>query len=165
MRFIAAALLIVSALPALAQDVKGTVLKHLKTSRDFTIKVAEAMPEDSYDFKLSAPQMSFAEQITHIAQAQDFFLSYLAGEKTGDAKPASKSKADVIAFLKASFDKAISRVEAVKPKQLATTYKTDEGPLTGLELLMGDLDHTTHHRASAEMYLRAKGITPPQYAF
>jgi uncharacterized damage-inducible protein DinB len=25
---------------------------------------------------------------------------------------------------------------------------------------MGLLDHTTHHRASAEMYLRAKGITP-----
>jgi uncharacterized damage-inducible protein DinB len=46
-----------------------------------------------------------------------------------------------------------------------TTYNTDEGKLTGLDLLLGDLDHTTHHRASAEMYLRAKGITPPQYAF
>jgi uncharacterized damage-inducible protein DinB len=165
MRIIAAALLLVSALPALAQDVKGTILKHLKTSREFTLKVAEAMPEDSYDFKLTPPQMSFGEQITHLAQAQDFFLSYLAGEKPSDAKPASKSKADVIVFLKTSFDKAISRVEAVTPKQLSETFKTDEGALTGLELLLGDLDHTTHHRASAEMYLRAKGITPPQYSF
>ena len=32
--------------------------------------------------------------------------------------------------------------------------------MTGLELLMMMFDHTTHHRASSEMYLRAKGITP-----
>jgi len=165
MRFIAAALLFVSALPALAQDVKGTLVKHLKISRDFTLKVAEAMPEDSYDFKLTPPQMSFAEQMIHIAQAQDFFLSYLAGEKVGDAKPTSKSKAVVIAFLKASFDKAIARAEAATPENLHTTFKTDEGPMTGLELLLGDMDHTTHHRASAEMYLRAKGIKPPDYSF
>jgi len=27
------------------------------------------------------------------------------------------------------------------------------------------MDHTTHHRASAEMYLRAKGIAPAEYQF
>jgi uncharacterized damage-inducible protein DinB len=165
MRFIAAVLLFVSALPAFAQDVKATLVKHLKTSREFTIKVAEAMPENSYDFKLTPPQMSFAEQITHIAQAQDFFLSYLAGEKASQAKPASKSKADVIVFLKASFDKAIARAEAATPEKLHATYKTDEGALTGLDLILMDLDHTTHHRASAEMYLRAKGIKPPDYTY
>ena len=37
--------------------------------------------------------------------------------------------------------------------------------MTGLELLMFTLDHCTHHRASAEMYLRAKGITPANYQF
>jgi len=165
MRMIAAALLLVSALPAFAQDLTGDIVKHLKTSRDFTLKVAEAMPADSYDFKLTPPQMSFAEQMIHLAQGQDFFLHYLAGEKLSEAKPASKSKADVIAYLKISFDKAIARAEAVTPQQLHTTFKTDEGSLTGLDLLLGDLDHTTHHRASAEMYLRAKGITPPEYSF
>jgi hypothetical protein len=30
---------------------------------------------------------------------------------------------------------------------------------------MATLDHTTHHRASAEMYIRAKGITPVEYEF
>jgi hypothetical protein len=34
-----------------------------------------------------------------------------------------------------------------------------------LELLLAMLDHCTHHRASAEMYLRAKGITPTEYEF
>jgi uncharacterized damage-inducible protein DinB len=165
MRKIAAALLLVSALPALAQDVKDTILKHLKTSRDFTLKVAEAMPEESYDFKLTPPQMSFGEQMTHLAKGATFFLSPFSGEKPAEAKPASKSKADVIAFMKTSFEQAIQRVEGIKSKQLTTTFKTEEGPQTGLDLLLGLLDHTTHQRASAEMYLRAKGIVPPQYEF
>jgi hypothetical protein len=53
--------------PLLAQsDVKGTVLKHLKTSRDFTLKVADQMPEADYGFKLTPPQMSFGEQMVHL---------------------------------------------------------------------------------------------------
>ncbi len=75
MRTIAAALLLVSALPACAQDVKGAILKHLKVSKEFTLKVAEAMPAESYDFKLTPPQMSFGGQITHLSQGLDFFLT------------------------------------------------------------------------------------------
>jgi uncharacterized damage-inducible protein DinB len=30
---------------------------------------------------------------------------------------------------------------------------------------MAMLNHNTHHRASAEMYLRVKGITPTEYQF
>ncbi len=111
MRILAAALLFVSALPALGQDVKANLVKHLKISAAFTLKVAEAMPADSYEFKLTPPQMSFAEQMLHIANSQGFFMGYLTGEKAARSKPASNSKADVIAFLKASLDKAIASAE------------------------------------------------------
>jgi uncharacterized damage-inducible protein DinB len=144
-------------------DFKATYLKHLTTSRDFTIKVAEAMPAADYDFKLTPPQMSFAGQLIHLSQGLSYFISPLAGEKANPGEPKSKSKEDVIAFIKLSFDKAISEVSKLTPEQIAKTYKSEEGTETGLELLMGALDHTTHHRASAEMYLRAKGITPPEY--
>ena len=68
--------------PAFAQmDVKAVVLRHLQTSRDFTLKVADQMPESTYDFKLTPPQMSFAEQMVHLSQAFDEFLSPLTGER------------------------------------------------------------------------------------
>jgi uncharacterized damage-inducible protein DinB len=163
-RWIALAAALVA--PALAQDdVKATVLKHLKTSRDFTLKVADQMPESSYDFKLTAPQMSFAEQMVHLSQGFEYFLAPIYGEKPNPAKPASMGKAVVVAFVKKSFDGAIERVSKLTPAQLSKTYKSEEGTMTGLDLLMGLLDHTTHHRASAEMYLRAKGITPAEYQF
>lgn len=152
--------------PAFAQsDVKAAVLKHLKTSRDFTLKVAEQMPESDYGFKLTPPQMSFAEQLVHLSQGSEYFLSPIFGEKPNPGKPASMKKADVIAFVRKSFDASMEKVSKLTPEQISKSYKSDEGTMTGLEMLMGLLDHTTHHRASAEMYLRAKGITPVEYQF
>jgi uncharacterized damage-inducible protein DinB len=154
------------AAPAFAQgDVQAVLLKHLKTSREFTLKVAEQMPEPAYDFKLTPPQMSFAGQLVHLSQAFDEYLSPFFGEAPNPAKPPSMSKKDVTAFVRKSFDSSIEKVSKLTPAQLSKTYTSDEGTMSGLELLMAMLDHTTHHRASAEMYLRAKGITPTEYQF
>jgi uncharacterized damage-inducible protein DinB len=146
-------------------DIKTAALKHLKTSRDFTLKVADQMPASSYDFKLTPPQMSFAQQLVHLSQAFDYFLASFTGEKPNPAKPKSMSKEDVMAFVKTSFDTGIEKISKLTPEQISKTYKTEEGTMTGTDMLLGVLDHTTHHRASAEMYLRAKGITPVEYQF
>jgi uncharacterized damage-inducible protein DinB len=163
---VAIACIALAGLPAFAQtDIKAAVLKHLKTSRDFTLKVADQMPEADYGFKLTPPQMSFAEQITHLAQEQAGFLAPFSNEKYNPGKPASMNKKDVLAYVRQAFDSSIDRVSKLTPAQISKTYMSDEGTMTGLELLMFMLDHTTHHRASAEMYLRAKGITPAEYQF
>jgi len=153
-------------LPAAAQsNFQATIVKHLTTSRDFTLKVAEAMPAADYGYKLTPPQMSFAEQMTHLSQGLVYFLSQFSGEKPNPGKPKSESKEDVVAFVRQSFDNAIATVQKLTPEQLEKTYKSEAGTSTGTELLLGMLDHTTHHRASAEMYLRSKGITPPEYQY
>jgi len=163
---VALACIALAGLPAFAQtDIKAAVLKHLKTSRDFTLKVADQMPEADYGFKLTPPQMSFAEQITHLAQEQAGFLAPFSDEKYSPGKPPSMNKKDVLAYVRQAFDSSIDKVSKLTPAQLSKTYMSDEGTMTGLELLMFMLDHTTHHRASAEMYLRAKGITPAEYQF
>ena len=152
--------------PAFAQsNTLPAILKHLKTSREFTLKVAEQMPEPDYSFKLTPPQMSFAEQIVHLAQALDGYMAPFSGQKPNPPKPASMTKKDVMAFAGKSFDDAIAKVSKLTPAQLSKTYAGEEGNMSGLELLLAMLDHTTHHRASAEMYLRAKGITPVEYEF
>lgn|SRR5215471_1894955 len=159
--------LALAALPALSQtlDVKAAFVKHLKTSRDFTLKVAEQMPDADYGFKLTPAQMSFGEQITHLAQTQAFLLAPFSTAQSGPSKPASNSKKDIVVFVRQSFDKSIDTVSKLTPDQLAKTYTSGEGTMTGMEMLMFIMDHTTHHRASAEMYLRAKGITPAEYQF
>jgi uncharacterized damage-inducible protein DinB len=146
-------------------EMKAVFLKHLAISRDFTLKVAEQMPAADYDFKLTPEQMSFGEQMVHLAQTFDEFVSPVSGKKLELGNPASMGKADVIAFVKKSFDAASERVNALTEGQLSKTYTSYGTTATGVEFLMELLDHTTQHRASAEMYLRVKGITPAAYQF
>jgi uncharacterized damage-inducible protein DinB len=148
------------ALPLRAQDVcKDAIVKQLKNSRDFTLKVADAMPDASYSYKLTPEQMSFAEQMVHLSQGLTYFLSAFKGEKPNPPKPASTNKSDVVSFIRTSFDNAISTVSALTPGQLVKDYRG----MSGAQLLIAMLEHNAHHRASAEMYLRAKGIKPPDY--
>lgn len=148
-----------------AGDIKAVVLKHLKTSEEFTVKVAEAMPESNYEFKLTPDQMSFGGQITHLTTGM---LHYLAPFSTGTAaaaKPASTKKADIIAFVKTSFDQEIGEVSKLTPEDFTKTFKMGNRSMSGMELIIGMFVHTAHHRSAAEMYLRVKGVTPPTYEF
>jgi uncharacterized damage-inducible protein DinB len=119
----------------------------------------------TYDFKLTPPQMSFAQQMVHLSQAMEGSFAPIFGDATPPGKPSSLKKADVIAFVRQTFDSSIEKVSKLTPAQLSKTYAGGEGTMSGLEILLFVLDHTTHHRASAEMYLRAKGITPTDYQF
>src|ERR1700681_4139806 len=120
-------------LPAFAQtDIKAAVLKHLKTSRDFTLKVADQMPPADYGFKLTPPQMSFAEQLAHLAEEQAGLLAPFSNDKPNPGKPVSMQKKDVVAYVQQSFDKSIDRVSKLTPADLAKTYQSGEGSLTGV---------------------------------
>src|SRR6188508_1727748 len=95
--------------------IKAIVVKHLTTSRDFTMKVADQMPEADYGFKLTPPQMSFAEQMTHLASDQAGLLAPFSTEKPKPSKPASMSKKDVIAYVRQSYDQSIALVSKLTP--------------------------------------------------
>ena len=163
--FALASVLILNQAASAQTDIKAVVVKHLTTSRDFTLKVADQMPDADYGFKLTPPQMSFAEQLAHLADDQAGLLAPLSSEKATPSKPASMNKKDVMAFVRQSYDRSIAIVSKLTPEQISKSYGNGGGAMTGLELLMFVLDHSTHHRASAEMYLRAKGITPTEYQF
>ena len=49
------------------------------------------------------------------------------------------NKKDVLAFMTKSFDDAIAQVSKLTPEQLSKTYQSEEGSMTGLELLLAML--------------------------
>ena len=138
-------------------DINAIVVKHLTTSRDFTLKVADQMPEADYGFKLTPPQMSFAEQMAHLADDQAGLLAPFTGEKP-TAIEARVDEQERRHGVRAPVVRPVDcTVSKLTPAQISKSYPGFEGSMTGLELLMFVLDHTTHHRASAEMYLASKG--------
>jgi uncharacterized damage-inducible protein DinB len=137
-----------------------------KRAKDYSVKFAEAMPGEHYNFKPTPEIMSFGEQVVHTAGASFWFASKITGGPNPGKgfKSEGKTKAQIIEHLKKSFDyieKALTNLsdeEAVKVIPLFGELK-----LTKAQTLLTIRDHTTHHRGSMVIYLRLKGIKPPQY--
>lgn len=142
-------------------------------SKQFTLEVANAMPAEYYTFKPNADEMSFGEQMIHIAGANVFRFNQITGIKPpfefNPAKPPASDKDTVLKLLAQSFDYVIEVLPQITPEQLKRTWhlptwKARPDP-DGRAMLMNMLVHTAHHRAQCEVYMRVKGIKPPDYVF
>lgn len=155
-------------LPALAQEagtVPSVLADHWKTSKKYMLALAEQMPAEDYSFKPNAAEMSFGEQLAHIAGANAFFFATLSGQKNPIAKPTKFDKASVMKMLSDSYDFCIGALTGLDHERMFQTFDSPEGKMTGMELLLLATDHTAHHRGQCIVYLRAKNIKPAQYQF
>lgn len=166
---LALALCFLAALPAAAQDnpLVSTLSKHWATTRTYTLAVAAQMPPDQYTFKPTPAQMSFGEQMLHIANANGYFFGKMTGAKApaGPDKSAAGDKAAVIKALTESFDFVAAQMATLKDSQLLEIVESGEGKMSRFEVLLLAFDHTAHHRAQTLVYLRLKGIVPTEYKF
>lgn len=134
---------------------KEQIISTLQTSRVYTLAVAEAMPENSYDFKPAAAGWHFRELLHHIAYGIQWWeQNYILKTETAwEQPPARRNKQEVIKYLNDAF----SSLEKAAGKQ-----KLTDDVVKGFH---ATLDHITHHRGQAVVYLRCHGITPPEYTY
>lgn len=135
-------------------------------AKDYSVKFAEAMPEEHYNFKPTPEIMSFAEQVVHTAGVSFWFASKISGEPNPGKgfKAEGKSKAEIIKYLKDSFDyveKALTNLSDEEAAKVIPLW--GELKLTKAQTFLTTRDHTTHHRGQMVIYLRLKGIKPPGY--
>jgi uncharacterized damage-inducible protein DinB len=152
--------------PVLAQDnVMPKLVDHWKTSRKYVIALAEQMPAEDYTFKPNAAEMSFGEQMAHIAGANSFFFAALSGKKDPIEKPTKFDKESVLKLLNTSYDFVIASLGDLTPERMHATVDSPAGKMTGFELLLLATDHTAHHRGQCIVYLRSKNIKPVDFEF
>jgi uncharacterized damage-inducible protein DinB len=142
-------------------------------SKQFTIDVANAMPGDLYNFKPNPEEMTFGEQMMHIAGSNVYRFNQITGIKPPFAfdpdHPPATDKENVLKSLAESFDYVIDVLPKISTEQLQRTWhipswKGRNDP-DGRAMIMNMFVHTAHHRAQCEVYMRAKGIKPPTYTF
>lgn len=156
-----------TALAAMPADVTSVIASAWKTTKDVTLAYAQAMPEEHYGFKPVPEVRSFAEQLLHIAGANYFFMSRVKGEKPAldraafDAK--DKSKADVIKLLEQGFEVGTTALGSLTEEQAKEEVPFGQGKMPKWRVALLVMDHTAHHRGQTVIYLRLKGITPPEY--
>lgn len=123
------------------------------------VKAAEKMPEDAYDFKPTPDVQSFAERIMHIAGQ----IRTCAGVK-GEQKPFDankKSKADIVAALKASFDECDAAWDSMTDATAVQMMAGRGAPTSKLGALIRNTNHDSELYGYICVYMRLKGVVPP----
>ena len=68
-------------------------------------------------------------------------------------------------FLNDSFIFCNQAIATMTPEKLDAQAGPDNRRMSGFEWLWAYFTHTAHHRGQLEVYLRLKGIKPPDYEF
>lgn len=134
---------------------KEQLLSTVKTSHAYTLAVAEAMPDDSYNYKPTGAGWNFRELLHHIAYGIQWWeQNYIIKTQTDWNQPSTKAnKKEIIHFL----NEAYTSLE-----KTVNTRKLDDD---AIQSVYATIDHVTHHRGQAVVYLRCHGITPPEYTY
>jgi uncharacterized damage-inducible protein DinB len=139
-----------------------------------------AMPADKFSFAPSqaifvpsqttqfATVRTFAQQATHVAQANYSFYSIVSGMKPDvDVRALARltSKEDVVAALAGSFRFAHKAIATLTPANAFEVVKTSEpGLQTRATLAAFGIAHANDHYGQIVEYLRMNGIVPPASA-
>jgi uncharacterized damage-inducible protein DinB len=140
----------------------------------------KAMPEDKFGFAPSAAIFApgqttefatvrtFAQQATHVAQANYFMFGYLTGLKPDvDVKAIGSltKKDDVVAALQASFAFGHKAIAGLTVANAFEVIKTPEPGLQTRSTFAGfAIGHSNDHYGQMVEYLRMNGLVPPASA-
>lgn len=144
---------------------KQAWLEKWENSKNYLIGIAEAMPEEHYNFKPSERQMTFKEQLIHIKGNMDWLSTtyFTQVENEKDVSEKTQTKAQTITLLNKAFDTAYTIITNTSDKNLLETVDFFAGPKSKLQILNLLQDHVTHHRGQLIVYLNIKEVTPPKY--
>jgi len=156
-------------LPALAQkdNYLKEYLERWEHSRIYLIAVAESMPENSYDYKPTPVEKTFAEQLMHIAVAMDWHAQTLIAGKQQNSEEyfsvKNKTKKEMIDIVNKTFVEATQVIKEFDPANYEGKVDYFGLKRTKRQIFLLLADHVTHHRAQMLVYLRLKGVEPPKY--
>lgn len=128
--------------------------------QDKIMNAANMMPESKYSYRPTKDVRSFGEIVTHIADISYFLCSNMKGEAAPPPASGKTSKADIIAYLKASFtycDGAYSGFTDAHLNDPANFF----GNSTNKMFMLTQLgNHDALHYGNLVTYLRINGLVP-----
>ncbi|MEX0884518.1 MAG: DinB family protein [Cyclobacteriaceae bacterium] len=143
-------------------------LERWENSKLYLLDMAEAMPEMYFHTKPNTEVMSFAEQLMHISVVLDWHaFSKFDGREEGirwdEFNVGDQSKEELIGKTAREFDRAADLIRNFDPKRLDEKGSYAKFSRTRRQFLLLLADHVSHHRGQMVVYLRLKGVKPPNY--
>lgn len=138
-------------------------------AKAYTQAYLNASTDEVVNFKPTAETRTFGQQMLHLSEA-NYNMGSIA---TGKASPVSwgaleKSdqyitKAALTKAVMDSYDFVIAAAKEMNEQKMAEKVKVfDKFEMSREVALSKTFEHQTHHRGQTTIYLRLKGIAPPQ---
>lgn len=155
----------ISITPEFAGTFRDIMLDALQHESTATKRVIGNIPEDKKDYRPHPKSRSAWELATHLATSDMWFLNGVADQNfawTGEPPVPAQTVADLLNWYEENHKKALARVRAMKPNDLAKNvefFGIMNHP-AAIYLRMA-LEHTIHHRGQLSTYLRPMGAKVP----
>ena len=148
------------------------LIKDWRSQQDTMMKIADAMPDDTFGFKATPPQRSYREQILHVAGANIMLMTFMAGKTAAPPITSTDlstfglkatSKADVLQALKQSYEFGDAVLHEFSDEALVQTVKGPPwiGETTRAKMVYYTMGHALDIYGQMVVYLRLNGIVPP----
>jgi uncharacterized damage-inducible protein DinB len=149
-----------------------------RTVRNNTIKIAEDIPENKYDFRAGPDTRTIGQTLTHIALIPTFALQIHSNkiadlsqvnfmelhQKTAADEARPRTKAEIVAFLQSEGERFASFLEGLPEAFLAENVAmppaANQAPKSRFELLLAPKEHEMHHRGQLMTLQRMVGLVP-----
>ena len=138
-------------------------------AKAYTLEYLNASTDEVINFKPTADMRTFGQQMLHIAEANYGFASAASGKANpvpfGSLEKSDKLKTKdaVTKEVMASYDFVIAASKEMADAKMGETIKLfNTFDVSRGAAMEKAFEHQTHHRGQATVYLRLKGITPPQ---
>ena len=150
--------------PVAGADMRALFLEDMKDTREKVVSLAQAMPEDKYNWRPAAGVRSVGEVYLHIVNA-----NYMFPKAWGQMPPAgmdwsgkaTPDKAKTIMLLNQSFDFLQQSVEKIPDAELNQSRNFFGQQMPVSAILFHIATHTHEHLGQAIAYARMNGVTPP----
>ncbi len=147
--------------------IKAHLVSDWERAKAYTKEYLDAMPEEGLNFKPAPEVRSFAEQMLHMSQGTIGLIVSGTGAtpifqgKSLEKIDELKTKTALTQIVMQCYDFAIESIRNLDASRLSNTVKRGKYETTQFAWLNKAFEHQTHHRAQATIYLRLKGIKPP----
>lgn len=138
-------------------------------AKAYTVEYLDAANEEVISFKPTQEMRTFGQQMLHIAEANYGFGSAASGKANpitfGQLEKSADNYKTKDALKKAvveSYDFIIAALKETDEAKMAQSIKMfNRFEMSRRQAFEKAFEHQTHHRGQTTVYLRLKGITPP----
>jgi len=134
------------------------------------VGMAQDFPEDKFDYKATASQRTFAEQLLHVAGANYYFIAAASGAKPPEegvespSRATYKTRAQVVAYIQKSFADGAAVIREQGDKGMLEAVKSPFGNemFTRATVWTFAMNHANDHYGQCVVYYRLNGLVPPE---